>query len=83
LPFVEELSKLPSIAILLYMLVFLLSFGLISNFVDNEGFMYNLFQGVFISVVTGAALILAKYLSRRRIAGKIKMQTTNAQQTQI
>ena len=75
MPFVEDLSKLPTSAIMIYMLGFFLSFGLISNFIDNEGVMYNLLQGVFISVVTGGILDFARYLSRRRIANRVKLQS--------
>ena len=56
------------------MLALFLSFGLILNFFDNEGVMYNLLQGVFISVVTGGVLYFARYLSRRRIASRVKLE---------
>jgi uncharacterized membrane-anchored protein len=59
---------------MIYMLALFLSFGLISNFIDNEGVIYNLLQGVFISLVTGGILYFARYLSRRRIADRVKLQ---------
>ena len=74
MPFVEDLSKLPTSAIMIYMLGFFLSFGLISNFIENEGVMYNLLQGVFISAVIGGVLYFARCLSRRRIANRVKLQ---------
>jgi hypothetical protein len=45
---------------------FFLAFGVISNFFDDEGVLYNLFQGIFISLFTGGVLILAKYLASRK-----------------
>ncbi len=83
LPFVEDLSKLPTSAIMIYMLAFFLSFGIISNFIDNEGALYNLSQGVFIAVVTGGILYFARYLSRRRIANRAKLQPMNPENASI
>ena len=74
MPFVEDLSKLPTSTIMIWMLALFLSFGLISNFIENEGVMYNLLQGVSISMVTGGVLYFARYLSRRRIANRVKLQ---------
>jgi hypothetical protein len=77
LPFIEDLSKLPNAVIMFYMLAFFLSFGIISNFIDHEGFLYNLSQGAFISVVTGTVLFFARFLSRKRTADKVKLQPIN------
>ena len=60
-----------------YTLSFFLSFGVISNFIDHEALLYNLTQGAFISVVTGTVLFFARFLSRRRIADKVKLQPIN------
>ncbi len=83
LPFIEELSKLPNAAIILYMLAFFVSFGVISNFINDEGHLYNLSQGAFISVVTGGILYFARYLSRRRIVNAAKLQPTTLKETTI
>jgi len=74
LPFVEDLSRLPTSAIMIYMLALFLSFSLISNLIDNEGLLYNLLQGVFISAVTGGVLYFARQLSKRRIANRVRLQ---------
>jgi hypothetical protein len=68
---------------MLYMLAFFFSFGLISNFIDTEGFLYNLLQGLFISMVTGALLFFVRYLSKRRIAGKVTLQPISPRETQV
>jgi hypothetical protein len=83
LPFVEDLSRLPSFVIVVCMVAFFLSFGLLSNIIDNEGVLYNLGQGAFISVVTGAALYFARYLSRRRAANRVKLQPITPKETSI
>ncbi len=83
LPFIEDLSKLTSEIILLYMFSFFLAFGVISNFIDNESILYNLSMGVFISVVTGAALYFARYLSRRKTADRVKLQPINPEETMV
>jgi hypothetical protein len=74
LTFVDDLSKLSTSVIMIYMLALFIGFGLISNFIDSEGVIYNLSQGVFISVVTGGILYFARYLSRRRIANRVRLQ---------
>ena len=83
LPFVEELSKLPTSAILIYMLAVFLAFGVISNFIDNGSVLYNLGQGVFISAVIGAGLYFARYLSRKRIATRVKLQPLNPKEASV
>ena len=83
MPFAEDLSKFPTSGIMIWILALFLSFGLISNFFDNEGVMYNLLQGVFISVVTGGVLYFARYLSRRRIANRVKLQPMPPTDVQI
>lgn len=77
MPFVEELSKFPTSAILIYMLGLFLSFGLISSLFEDEGALYNLTQGAFIAVVTAGVLFLARYMSRRSIASRVKLQPSN------
>ena len=62
----EQLKKLSKTAVLIMMFGFFLAFGVISNFFDDEGMLYNLFQGIFISLFTGGMLILAKYLVTRK-----------------
>ena len=71
MPFLEGMSKLPTNVIMIYMLAFFLSFGLISNLIDNYGVLYNILQGVFISLVTGGTLFFVRYLSRRRITNRV------------
>jgi hypothetical protein len=83
LPFLEDLSKFPTAGIIIWTLALFLSFGLISNFTDNEGVIYNLLQGVFISVVAGGVLYFARYLSRRRIANRVKLQPMPPKDVQI
>jgi hypothetical protein len=62
----EAASKVSNTVIIVWMLALFLSFGLVANFFDNEGFLYNLFQGAFISVFVGGVLYLVKYLAHRR-----------------
>ena len=65
--FVEDMSKLPNSQILIYILGLFLAFGLLSNLFDGESLLYNLGDGLLISVVTGSALYLARFLSRRKV----------------
>ena len=83
LRFVEDLSKLQTSAIMIYMLAFFLSFGIIANFINDMGIFYNLLQGVSISLVTGGVLYMARYLSRRRIANRVKLQQMASKDVQI
>ncbi len=61
-----KIQELPNAAIIIIMVGFFLSFGLISNFFDGENLTYNLFQGVFISLFTGGLLYGVNILIRRR-----------------
>jgi hypothetical protein len=61
-----KIQELPNAAIIIIMVGFFLSFGLISNFFDDESLTYNLFQGVFISLFTGGLLYGVNILIRRR-----------------
>ena len=83
MPFVEDLSKLPSSVIGIYMLAMFLGFGVIANFINGGGLLYNLGQGAFISVVTGGLLWFTRYLSRRRTANKAQMQALNPKEVPI
>ena len=64
-----KIRELPNEAIIIIMIGFFLSFGLISNFIDGESLAYNLFQGVFISLFTGGVLYGVMILIRRRKRG--------------
>ena len=64
-----KIQELPNEAIIIIMIGFFLSFGLISNFIDGESLAYNLFQGVFISLFTGGVLYGVMILIRRRKRG--------------
>ena len=46
------------ITILIFMLSLFIAFGLISNFINGYGFIYNLTQGVFMSLFGGCCLYL-------------------------
>jgi len=61
-----KIQELPNAAIIIIMVSIFLSFGLISNFYDGESLAYNLFQGAFMSLLTGGALYGAMILNRRR-----------------
>ncbi len=61
-----EIQKLPNEAIIIIMAGFFLGFGVFSNFIDGESLMYNLFQGVFMSLFTGGVLYAVMILIRRR-----------------
>ena len=46
------------IMILVWMVSAFISFGIISNLIDNYGVLYNLVQGVFIALFSGGCLYL-------------------------
>lgn len=46
------------IMILVWMVSAFISFGIISNLIDNYGVLYNLVQGVFIALFSGMCLYL-------------------------
>ena len=52
------ISKISNTVIIIWMLALFLSFGLVANFLDSEGFFYNLLQGIFISGFVGGAFYL-------------------------
>ena len=64
-----KIQELPTAAIIIVMVGFFLSFGLISNLYNGYGWEYNLFQGIFISLSTGGVLytpvILIRHSKRR------------------
>jgi hypothetical protein len=61
-----KIQELPNAAIIIIMVGIFLSFGLISNLFDGYSLMYNLFQGIFMSLFTGGALYGVMILLRRR-----------------
>jgi hypothetical protein len=61
-----KIQELPNAAIIIITVGIFLSFGLISNLFDGESLMYNLFQGIFMSLFTGGVLYGVMILIRRR-----------------
>lgn len=54
------------IMILIWVVSAFISFGIIANLIDNYGVLYNLGQGVFISLFSGGCLYLYFRLKDRR-----------------
>jgi len=61
-----EIQELPNVAIIIIMVGFFLGFGVFSNFIDGESLMYNLFQGLFMSLFVGGVLYGVMVLVRRK-----------------
>jgi hypothetical protein len=61
-----KIQELPNATIIIWMVSAFLVFGVFDKFFDGESLMYNLLQGVFISLVTGGALFGVNILIRRR-----------------
>ncbi len=53
-------------AIAVWMAAMFVSFGLLSNLIDQNGVLYNLGQGAFVALFMGAILLLARWLALRR-----------------
>jgi DNA-binding transcriptional ArsR family regulator len=56
----------PNVAIVIWTVAMFISFGLISNFFDQEGVLYNLSQGAFIALFGGAVMWMVRWLALRR-----------------
>jgi hypothetical protein len=61
-----KIQELPNAAIIIIMVSIFLSFGLIANLFNGYSLTYNLFQGIFMAIFTGAALYGAMIIIRRR-----------------
>lgn len=56
----------PNVAIIIWTVAMFISFGLLSNFYDQEGVLYNLGQGAFIALFVGAVMWMVRWLALRR-----------------
>ncbi|MGA2573538.1 MAG: hypothetical protein ABSF36_04950 [Candidatus Methanomethylicaceae archaeon] len=56
----------PNIAIAIWTVALFISFGLLSNFFDQEGVLINLSQGAFIALFSAAVLWMARWVALRR-----------------
>jgi DNA-binding transcriptional ArsR family regulator len=56
----------PNIAIAIWTVALFISFGLLSNFFDQEGVLINLSQGAFIALFSAAVLCMARWVALRR-----------------
>jgi hypothetical protein len=61
-----KIQELPNSAIIIIMVSIFISFGLISNLFNGYSLKYNLFQGIFMSIFTGAMLYGVMIIIRRR-----------------
>jgi DNA-binding transcriptional ArsR family regulator len=56
----------PNAAIVIWMVAMFISFGLLSNFFNQGGVLYNLGQGAFIALFVGAIIWIVRWLALRR-----------------
>lgn len=56
----------PKAFIAVWVVAMFVSFGLVSNLIDQYGVLYNLVQGMFVALFMGAFLLLVRWLARRR-----------------
>ena len=56
----------PNAFIMIWMVAMFVSFGLVSNLIDQYGVLYNLVQGVFVALFMGAVLLLVRWLACHR-----------------
>jgi hypothetical protein len=57
----------PNVVIVIWTVAMFISFGLLSNFFDQEGVLYNLSQGAFIALFVGAIMWVVRWLALRRV----------------
>jgi DNA-binding transcriptional ArsR family regulator len=57
----------PNVAIVIWTVAMFISFGLISNFFNQEDILYNLSQGAFIALFVGAIMWIVRWLALRRV----------------
>ena len=56
----------PNVVIVIWTVAMFISFGLLSNFFDQEGVLINLGQGAFIALFSAAVLWMARWVALRR-----------------
>lgn len=57
----------PNAFIAVWIVALFVSFGIVANFTDQNGVIYNLGQGLLVALFAGAALFLARWLAVRRM----------------